>query len=82
MRIIDKATIRVQDWRRVPAAGPGASGFRGEKDGESDVTYVVELNESEIKQLAIRAARNRNQCSVSGPIRVRVLKRQKVAPDV
>ena len=75
-RIIDKSTIRVEDRKRVPAER--GIGFTHVADGHSDVLYVVEISEEGLREIARKAAKNRNGMSVDGPLRVRVLKREKV----
>ena len=61
-RVLDKKTERIQ----LP------SGVT------MDVTYIVEVDEAAVTALVRKAADSRNGMVVSGPLRVRVLKRAKV----
>lgn len=63
-RVLQKETIRVasRDTKVEP---------------NFDVTYVAELDEDRLRTLAISAHRNRNGMAVDGPVRVRILKREK-----
>jgi hypothetical protein len=75
MKIIDKGTVRLADWKRE-APAPGQIIRRLVPDGNTDVTYVIEL--ADVRRLVERASRNRNGMAVDGPLRVRILKRDKV----
>jgi hypothetical protein len=62
--VLQKETIRIQSGD-------------GERAPTYDVTYVAELDEGALKNIVKRAHHARNGIMTEGPVRVRILKREK-----
>lgn len=53
-------------------------GLRMVKDGNTSVTYVLEVDHYALHRMARKAYRNKHGRSVLGPFTVRIVKRQKM----
>lgn len=78
-RFLWKARVIVEDRKREEITGPGTlSGHRWVPDGQSDITYIVEVSEKGILDMAAKAAKSKGGKCVDGPLRVIVTSRHKV----
>jgi hypothetical protein len=75
--IYPKTRIIRQLYKNVPVITDNE--FVWEPDGSEEVWYDVSLNLASIEDLARKAAGNNGQVSRAGPLRVRVLKRERIA---
>ena len=73
--VISSATACADFRREVTADGRDV---RWVADGHTNVNYVVEVDRNRLRAMAQRAYRNKNGQAVAGPVRVRILTRQKV----
>lgn len=69
-------TIR-ELYKDVPVVND--DGLFWEPDGKEEVWYEVSLDLAAVEDLARKATRNGGQVSNAGPLRVRVLKRARIA---
>jgi hypothetical protein len=66
-------------YRREPITEPGTRGYRSLPDGEEEIHYEVSMNIDALHSLARKAAGNKSQRCVDGPLTVRVLERKRIA---
>ena len=66
-------------YRREPINEPGTSGYRSLPDGEEEIIYEVTMDIEALHSLGRKAAGNKSQRCVDGPLAVRVLERKRIA---
>jgi hypothetical protein len=74
--IYPKTRITRELYKYVPVIANDE--FVWEPDGAEEVWYEVSLNLAAVEDMARKAARNDGQISNAGPLRVRVLKRERI----
>lgn len=73
--VIESATV-CRDYRR--AVSDDGRSIQLLHDGYTSVNYVVEVDRNRLHAMAQRAYKNKNGQAVAGPVRVRIVKRQKM----
>jgi hypothetical protein len=63
--------------KRVPLVG-GGTGFTTVPDGAESLTYMVTVDLEQLKQMARKAAGNKGQVAVDGPLEVAVMSRRRL----
>jgi hypothetical protein len=76
--IYPKAVVTRQLYKDVPTIAADNE-FVWEPDGKEEVWYEVSIRPAALEDMARRAAGNHGQISRAGPLRVRVLKRARIA---
>jgi len=75
--IYPKTRIARELYKDVPKIANNE--FVWEPDGAEEIWYEVSLNLAAVEDMARKAAGNYGQVSKAGPLRVRVLKRERFA---
>lgn len=71
-------TTRKLYRREVINDQPGVMGTRSLPDGQEEIRYEASLNLAALDEMARKAAGNRRQRSIDGPLTVKVVSRKKL----